>query len=102
MDSVVSELGLKSYTTNQSTSDNEDFYGLSIVAPAINLYLHYLSGVLTSLESSNIIVASSSLRGMLESVATLAYFEVKDPLNPVYNKFLKSGRIYTKIEMAGS
>lgn len=99
MDRVVKEIGLTSMETAEATdSEGEDFYGLSIITPSINLYLHYLNGVLVSLESSNIIVAFSSLRGMLESIATVAYFEVKDPKNPVYNKFLKSGRIYNKLD----
>lgn len=97
MDQVISVLGLKSYeTTDFSESDADDYYSVSIINPAINLYLHYLSGVLSSLETSNVIVAFASLRGMLETIATLAYFEINDPKNSVYNKFLKSGRIYKK------
>ncbi len=99
MSSVVSEVGLTSFTTTDNTDSGiDDYYGLSIVTPSINFYLHYLNGVLIALESSNIIVALSSLRGMLESIATVAYFEVRDPMNPVYNKFLNSGRIYKKAE----
>lgn len=96
MDRVISELGWKSRTISENDTDGEDFYEISIISPAINLYLHYYDGVLKSLESSNIITAFSSLRGMLESIATIAYFEIHDPDNATYNKFLKSGRIYKK------
>lgn len=96
MDKIVHELGLKSYSTTKQDNIEAGYYELSIVHPAVNLYLHFLSGALNSLETSNIIVIFSSLRGMLESIATIAYFEDKDPNNLIYNKFLNKGRLYRK------
>jgi len=73
-------------------------YEIMITYPSINLYLHYLGGVEMGLRESNFIVAMSSLRGMIESLAALIYDGTARMNKKEYEKFYKEGRFYKQQE----
>ncbi len=66
---------------------------IAVFVPAVNQFIHYLSGLNASLEKKNYITAMSSLRGMIESLAVVIYDGTEKLTEEAYKEFMSKGRL---------
>lgn len=78
--------------------DRVTCYEFSIINPASSLYLSYTFGCMRNMDIGDVIMSYSAIRGMIEVMGFMAYFEHNDPEKEVYKKYLSKGRIYSKTE----
>lgn len=69
-------------------------YGFKILIPAASLFLSYEYGCLRNYYMGDRIMFVTAIRGMIETMGFISYFELNDPSDKVFEKFSQKGRIY--------
>ena len=75
-------------------------YEFIILIPAASLFLSYEYGCLRNYYMGDRIMFVAAIRGMVETMGFISYFELTDPSNKVFEKFSKKGRIYNNGEIS--